>query len=224
MQVAEPDTTYLMDLDAEALLTPWEGGMMGANEVSGLAADRPPWRGGSKVAVVSGKYRDGLRSLGGANSYLFLPLVGVRATDQFTDEFFVKSSVAWASLSNALVYRHWSDYSQYISVIINAGTVLLRYRHDQDAVFVDKTLNVSGQTFAADAWVSVAFTLKLGVLRLYVNGVSVGNVTGCTSPLAWHDYWANASGLIMGVETPELTMSDVRISRLARVPGEVPAP
>ncbi len=222
-QVREPDTTYLMDLDHEALLTPWEGGMIGANERSGNVADRPPWRGGSKVEVVPGRYRDGLRAASVSSGYLVHPTLGLLNPLQWTQEFQIISAVPWANLSQAIVYRFWCDFSQYVRVRINAGTVLADYRHNQDAVFVDKTITSNGHTVAADAPRSIAITLSGGTMRLYVEGVLAGSVADCTSPLAWNDSWVNGAGLAVSLDTTDVTVSDVRISRLARIPGQVPA-
>ena len=223
-QVAEPDTTYLMDLAVEALLGVAEGGMQGANEVSGLTADKPPWRGGSKVAVVAGKYRDGLQALGTSNNFLSLPASGLLAADQWTIEMFVKSAVPWASLSNQIAFRLLNDFGQYVRVTISAGSVAAAYRHLQDPAVaaIDKTATATGQTFAADAWVSVAMTVAAGVLRLYINGVQQASVTGCTPPAFWNDGWAGGYGLAVSIDAPNLTVSDVRFSRLARTPGQVP--
>ncbi len=73
-QEREPDTLFLQDMAfeaAEQTSPPWEGGMLGTNEVSGLTIDNPPWRGGSAAEIVPGKYRNGLRAVG--SRYLIRP-------------------------------------------------------------------------------------------------------------------------------------------------------
>ncbi len=220
-QVREPDTTYLLDPAAEALLDPWEGGMMAADEVTGGA---PPWRGGVACEVVPGKYRDGLRAVG--SGYVIHPSTGLIAADQWTYEMFVASTVAWASLSNAYALQIWNDYGQILSIILSGSTARAGYMHNQDtAGIVNKAALASGQSHAADAFVSVAVTLLAGTMRLYVNGAQAATATDCTSPRSgWSDNWnAPYGGMAISVNAA-LTVSDFRISRLARVPGEVPTP
>ncbi len=224
-QVVEPDTTYLMDLDIEETLDPVDGGMIGANEVGGLAADRPYWHGGSKVERASGMHRDGLRSLGGANSFLHRPATGMLAADQWTIECGIKSTTAWGSLPSSVALRFWNDFGQILSLTLNAGTATVRMMHDQDASGpINKTATASGLTFGVGVAASIAFTLLAETMRLYVNGALAATTTDCIPPRFWDDYWANGSGLAVSVETPALTVSDVRVSTLARVPGQVPSP
>ncbi len=221
-QVREPDTLYLQDMDVEALLTPWEGGMLGANEVTGATIEKPPWRGGEAGEVVPGKYRDGVRAAGAR--YLILPATGMLSADQWTMEFFVSSAVAWASLPSSIAVQLWNDYHAYILVNLNAGTIFVQYRHEQAQVDVFKQVTISGQTFAADVQVSVALTLAASTLRIYVNGVLRATVADCTPPRIWADSWNAPYGGLWFSTNPDLTISDLRTSRLARVPGEVPAP
>jgi hypothetical protein len=221
-QEREPDTRYLQDMAAEATLTPWEGGMLGSNEVTGLTVDKPPWRGGTAGEVIAGKYRDGIRAVG--SRYTMLPASGVWSADQWTWEFFVASDIAWASLSSALAAQLWSDYGQLIKVTLNAANIVTVYQHDQDqAAAVFKQVTIASQTFAADAWVSVALTLAASTLRIYVNGVLKTTTTGCTPPRLWNDNWNAPYGGVHLAYDPHLTISDMRVSSLARVPGQRPA-
>ncbi len=224
-QFAEPDTLYLMDLQVEqALLDPRDGGMVGGNEVSGLVADRPPWRGGSRCEIVPGKYRDGLRATTTNNGYVYLPSTGLWAADQGTNEFFVKSSAPWASVSNELAFSMFDGYEQFIQVLVTSGAVQARFSHDQaaaGAVFKSATATAA---FAADVWVSVAVTVLNEVMKVYVNGVQGAQVTGCTSPRRWGGNWTSGAGIAVSASAPSLSVSDLRLSRLARVPGQVPSP
>ncbi len=218
MQVVEPDTAYLMDLDVESLLSVWEGGMMAADEVTGGA---PPWRGGDAAEVVAGKYRDGLRA---DDSTVLLPGTGLLGADQWTLEFFVSSLLPWASLSSAVAFTYWNGYTQLIDVTLTASTIVVTYKHDNDAVFVHRAAVATGQNHAADTFVSIATAVLAGTMRLYINGVLADTETGCTPPRAWDDNWNAPYGGMTISGNANLTVSDLRISRLARVPGEVPAP
>lgn len=222
-QEIEPDTTWLMDLDVEEALDPVDGGMVGAGESYFDDVElKPPWRGGDTMEVVAGKYRDGLKSLGGLNSFVFLPSSGVIPTGQWTCEFFVKSDVDWSALSNAAIFRVYNDVFQFLAFTVNVGTLVVRYRHDQDdAGFVDKAIT-KARAVSAGTWVNLAVTLFEGTMRLYIDGVLEGTVTGCTAPRLWNDNWLAGSGIAMSVETEDITISDVRVSSLARTPREIP--
>jgi hypothetical protein len=220
-QEREPDTRYMQDMAVEATLTPWEGGMLGGNEVSGLTIDKPSWRGGSACEVVAGKYRDGIRAVGGR--YVILPASGVWPTGgQWTWEFFVSSDIAWSSLSTAQVVQLWNDYSQLMKMTVNAGTITTVYQHDHDPTSVFKQVSIASQTFAAGAWVSIALTLAANTLRIYVDGVLKTTTTGCTSPRLWNDNWNAPYGGLWIATDAHLSLSDMRISALARTPGQVP--
>ena len=76
---------------------------------------------------------------------------------------------------------------------------------------------------------SLALTLLDETLRLYVNGVLAGTATDCTPPILHSDDVTRLGGIVVAQSfsnapgSVNLTVSDLRISRLARVPGQVPA-
>ena len=75
---------------------------------------------------------------------------------------------------------------------------------------------ITAGTYPANVWVNLAATLKSGVLTLYVNGVQKAQTTGVVSPMIWGGD-GYSGGLSIGATG--FTVSDVRISRKARVPS-----
>ncbi len=107
-------------------------------------------------------------------------------------------------------------------MILSAGSVGAHYRHNQGPTFIDKTISSPGHSVAVDAPVSIALTYLEQVMKIYVDGVFAGQATGCTPPRFWGDNWnAPYAGLVLSGHAA-LTISDARLSRLARVPGETP--
>lgn len=223
MQIEEPDTTYLMDMDVEQRLTNLNEGRM--IEAYAFGTDLPPWMGGTKVAVVDGKYRPGMKCLSDTTyGYVALPSTGLVGADEFTIEMFVKADVAWSALSNQIAFRVFNDSRQYIQLLLNGGAVRADFRHNQ-ALAGEVTKNPSiAHAAASGDWVSLALTLNAATMKLYIDGVLSITQADCTPPRFWADNWLSASGIAVAVGATHLTVSDLRISRLARVPGETPAP
>lgn len=224
-QEVEPDTLYLLDPDVEELLAPAEGGWVGAGQISGLTADNPPWLGGTKTSVVTGRFRDAIKSLA-AGGYLYQPLAGTLPTDEFTIECWAKHDSAWASVTNGFLFRLQMEPTAYVQCYIDGGNLIANYRHEHGAASVNKTITYAGASgTGAATWKHVAITLTGGTLRLYLDGVAVGTpATGCTAPAVWASIEAsNGAGFsIVGAgETAAvgLALSDLRISRTARVPA-----
>lgn len=226
-QYREPDTTYLLDPAGEsARVTLAQGRMLGGNESFGTSGDLPPWLGGTKTEIVAGKYRDGLRSAGTyVLDYVALPCSGLFGDGQGTIEGFVKSSVAWADLaSNEIPFKLNCDSRQYIQVRIGAGAIRADFRHEQDPAGEIELQAFANHAADADEWVSVAVTLLEETLTLYVDEEPVADVGGCIPPRFWNDNWTQGTGLAFVLGSEHLTVSDLRVSRLARVPGETPTP
>jgi hypothetical protein len=226
-QVVEPDTLYLMDPNVEATLTTLaEGRMIGAGEANGTAPKTnylPPWLGGTHVDVVTGRYLQGLKCVSDVNyGYLCKPSSGLINAAQGTIEFQVNADQAWSALSNQTAFQVNQDPRQYMQVIINAGNIKVVYRHQQNSAGeIDQTVQVA-HSASAGQWVSVAFTWLSSVVTLYLDETEVGSVSGCTPPAFWNDSWLCGQGIAVSVGATDLAVSDLRISALARVPGQVP--
>lgn len=223
--VADQWTTYLLDLDVEEALTTLAAGrMIGLNEAFGTAADSPYWLGGNKVLRAPGKYRDGLKAQGTTTYHaLAKPSVGLIGAARGAAEFVVTADVAWSVLSQQTVFQVINDSRQYMDVLIHAGVLRLDYRHEQlPGGEVNKQVSAA-YAGAANQKVSVAYTWAAGVLTLYVEGVSVGTVTGATPPRFWADNMSSTMGISVSAGADHCTVSDLRISSVDRVPGQVPS-
>jgi hypothetical protein len=225
--VLEQDTTYLLDLDVEERLTTLSlGRLIGANEIGGTTADLPYFLGGSKVLRVPGKYRDGLKCQGDVNyGYLCKPGSGLWAPDQGTLGLNVASDVAWGSLSGwQTAFQILCDSRQYLQVQVGPLGVRLTYRHQQASSGEVNQITNFAHSASAGTFVNLAVSMASSVLTLYVDGSSTGTLTGCTPPVSWGDSWQSGQGVAVSVGSPNLTVSDLVMYRLARTPGVVPGP
>jgi hypothetical protein len=217
----EEDTIYLLDPAAEALKVSGEDGLIGGNQQNGTSADAPSWEGGTVTAVVPGKYRDGIKSLT-TGGYLFLPLDGMIPTREFTAEYFLKGESAWASAGGTpwqAAMSAGAAGNQLISTRISGANIELRYAHLHGAVALDRQLAVAHGGVAAGTWKSVAFTLLAETLRLYLDGVLAGTLTGCPPPASWGSQEPGGMGFPNTPgNAPTFTISDLRLSERARIP------
>jgi hypothetical protein len=219
-QSADPDTLFQLEPGRERLLSQSEGGLIAGNASAGDV----PWLGTSKVAVVPGRFRDGLQSVARSYGYVWMPVDGMLPADEFTVEMWLKSNVAWSSITDNTPFAVHTAWDTGISVLVHGGNLSLTFKHDQaPAGRVSATLSRSVSAIAADTWVSVAFTYAAGTLRLYVDGQLAGEKTGVAPPSSWSDN-ARASGFSIagdrGKGATAMTISDLRVSRTARVPGQ----
>lgn len=79
--------------------------------------------------------------------------------------------------------------------------------------------------FDAGVWVNIALTFKNETFVLYINGVEEAREIGVIAPLLWAD-GARGTGFQLGGDqghgATNFTVSDLRVSRVAREPGVVP--
>jgi hypothetical protein len=220
-QEIEEDTLFLLDLaDEEANWTPGNGGLVMNNSP---AFDLLPWEdAGSKVSVVAGKFRDGLKPLDASNGFVTMPFF--LPASEFTVEAWVKCDVGWSSLGATQYIATFGDrFSQYVHIWISAtGTVTARLAHTQTTAGTTTTIGYAAGAFTAGTWHQVAVTLAGGTLTLYVDGGSRSAASSVPSPRAF-GYTGRGDGLTIaglgGEAATHTSVSDLRISRKARVPG-----
>lgn len=225
-QEREADTLYLMDLAVEATKVAGVDGLATiAQAFSTATVDKAPWEGGTKLAVVPGRFRDGIKCLNASGGYLYMPLAGLLPPNEFTVEMQVRTDAAWADLPAAAgttAFGVRMAPSNEMSLYFVGSTLTLNYRHTHGSATLVKTINFTDATVPAATWKSLAFTLLAGTLRLYVEGVLVGTATGCTSPALWSSIEATEGLSVCGhgeAGALNVTVSDLRISRRARVPS-----
>jgi hypothetical protein len=225
-QEIESDTLFLLDPDVEATFTPGDGGLVMMNAPNG---DLTPWEdAGSKISVVAGKFRDGLKANhvdGGIVMPFFLP------ADEWTIEAWAKCDANWSSLG-ADQYIVWCGerFENFVRLHISAtGVVTLRMKHVQTAAGTNTVLTYNASAFLSGAWHHLAATFDHGTLKLYVDGVERSSVGSVPAPRVW-GYTMRGDGLVIadlaGEAATLTTISDLRISRAARVPSvpvEIPS-
>lgn len=220
------DTLFLLDLEDEATRPSGDDGMIGANQQSGDPDDRPPWEGGTCVEVVPGRFRDGLRSTGDAWGYLRLPLDGLVPTDEFTLECWIATTVAWSDIGvPAAFLQLLTPTGASFSLQLTGAHLTVTYRHDHDptAPVMQQISYAGGSSTPAGTWRSIAVTLHDAILRLYVDGELQGSATDAVPAAVWSDGLTGGGIEICGasgVAATGIAVSDLRISRRARVLGE----
>jgi len=219
-QESEPDTLYLLDGEAELKLKAGEGGLITGNASAG---DLFP----GKVIVTDGKFRKGLKSTVRDYGYLWMPLNGFIAPDEWTVEYWVKSDAPLATLDDMVPLIIWDEHEAVrLECQIDNGVLTLSFRHNQDPagpVHAALRYDLKKNPLAVSDWHNLAYTFHGDTLRFYVNGKPAGEVKGLKPPRIWSDA-ARGDGLSLlggyGRGANGLWISDLRISRRARVPGE----
>lgn len=219
-QFEEPDTLFLLDPTIEDTLTPGLGGLITGDAASGTL----PWQPTSGVITVPGKYRTGLQSVNANNGYLWMPLSGYLPTNQFTVEMWLKADIPWSQEAGQTPFAFVDNYSEGVRINIQGGRLQLVYSQDQSAAGpTSDTITYNASAVQANQWVNVAFTYDAGTLDLYVNGALAGSAANVAAPQVWSDP-GDAMGMslggALGQGATDFTLSDLRISRDARVPGQ----
>lgn len=214
-QSIEPDTTFLLDPDGDtaAGYVPGYSGL--------INGPNPP-------TFVAGKYRKGVQPQNAGQSYVRFPCDGLLGPDQFTIEFWAKATTDWTALPAR---------QPLLSIGDSAGSLLLQplggspgrfqvaVRTQQNpaslpSYAVDLLPSYTVGQFPANTWVSIALTLLSGTLTLYFNAVQAA-VGAFVPPKYWGS--GNSGAIYIGSDAfasaGAMVISDVRISRLARVPS-----
>jgi hypothetical protein len=219
-QHSESDTLYLFDARRERRLLPGLGGLISA--APGKA--RPTWGAGARVRVVHGRYRAGIESVDRQRGYLWMPSVGLISPSEFTVETWLRCHRPWASVTDQTPFRVGdANGAVDLRLTVDSGRLTLTFEHQQSRGGpVDATIATAVGALPAGRWVNVAATFRRGTLRLYVGGRLAGAQRGIRAPAVWADS-ARDDGLSLvgadGKGATDFALSDLRISRFARVPG-----
>jgi hypothetical protein len=215
-QEADADTLYFLNAGQAEKMAPGQGGFI--EDQGGIN----PFPG--SLQVVPGRFTAGVTNVGlvdpGDN---YMPVEGMISGDQFTIEMWVKSAVPWSSLSSQVPFAISDAVSSdglYIS--IGGGSVGVQLQQAQDGTSTDADVSAP-EHLSGSGWNELAVTYASGVLRLYLDGKEVASKSRVSAPLVWSDT-GHGDGIQLlsssyGV-TKDLTLSDLRISDVARVPGQ----
>jgi Glycosyl hydrolases family 39/Concanavalin A-like lectin/glucanases superfamily len=219
-QHTDADTLYVFDARRERRLIPGAGGLIAAAPGRG----QPTWGAGARVRVVRGRYRAGIESIARDRGYLWMPSVGLIAPREFTVEMWLRCARSWADVADQTPFRIGdANDAVDLRLTVDGGRLTASLRHLQSARGpVQASIPVSAAGLRANRWVNVALTFRRGTLRLYLNGRIAGARRGIVAPAVWSDS-GNGDGLdLLGAEgkgATDFSLSDLRISRVARVPG-----
>lgn len=222
-QFEQPDTTFMQDPagDAALGLAPALGGLLDASN------------GSSPASVVAGKYLEGFTPTATTHSYFWMLIPGILNGDQWTVEFNASLTSDWASSSAFNLWTLGESPGVYLQWRLVAGPKFaVTLGHAQNpavsggyVVSATQAAAFTTGTYPAATWINWVTTFKSGVLTFYLNGTQIAQTTGVVAPLIF-DATASADGLWLpgdyasGHTNEALTVSDVRVSRQARVPGQ----
>ena len=216
-QSADAATTFFFNPAVARTQTPGNGGFMMGNNAAGDV----PWRANSGVVVVPGRFHSGVQSTNPRYGYLWMPSTGILSPTAFTIEFWVKSAVPFSSATGVPVGVSGVQFS------LGNGYLHATFANSDRYPPVTATVLANVRSLPANTWENVALTYSRGQLLLYVNGVRAARDDGVPAPQVWSD-GNRSSGLTVaganGKGATNLAVSDLRISRVARVPGRRTGP
>lgn len=226
----DAETLYLLDAARERQLAPGDGGLISSVNTKGAPARGSPFAG--VVKVVPGRFRAGLSNVGLAHpGYAWMPAEGMIGTNEFTVELWLRSQVAWSVLAPGVPFAV-SDAlgSEGLFLQVGKGRITLELRQAQQAAASTATL-MAAASVPAGRWCEVAVTFSHGMLRLYLGGRLVASRAGVVGPIVWSGGGVQDGISLLGAPgnapvagpTSNLSISDLRISSVARVPGGRPS-
>lgn len=224
--LAQPEidaaTLYLLDASRERRLAPGAGGLI-SSWASGVPASASPFN--HAVRVGTGRFRPGLTNVGLPHpGYAWMPAEGMISSRQFTIELWLRSDLPWAALPPEAPLAV-SDASGASRLLLRIGAGQLGIELDQAQLPGAPTMTSLSRRVSVPArrWTEVAVTFAGGRLRLYLDGRQIAARRGVRAPAVWSDTSVRDGLSLLGSPstgpTSHISISDLRISRIARAPG-----
>jgi hypothetical protein len=217
----EADTLFLPDLGSVATINAG-GGFVNGDET------KPQRELAAGFQFGPGRFGPAVRPIPGRADFVFYPSDGLVDGREFTVEFWARSPKPWSAIDTgkatvALTGGYGGNRLQILAAYkgvcsVSAGSL---------ATVAAKAFARAWQApcdklgLTAEKWHHVAVTLKASTLRIYVNGRPVGQIDGVRLLPLWSDT-TKSEGVQIGGEPGASNgawISDLRISRTARVPG-----
>lgn len=216
----EADTLFLPDLASWETIDA-EGGFLANN------AAAPSATVASNFEFGPGRFGPAVRGKPGSTNYVFYPMDGLIPSDEWTIEFWAKADRPWADLAPGVPIFALAGESNRIEFTPRDGQC------DVVAQSLPKLANVPGASarvlrtscdalgLSAGAWHGVAMTFKEGRLDVYVDARRAGTLEDMRWLPVWSDTTRSDGVQLSGQQgqSANVWISDVRISRTARVPG-----
>jgi len=210
-QDADPDTTYLLDAEREQTYQPGLGGFSFGRSYQHI----PPF---SHTTTAPGRYRLGLTApspyVDDLSAEMTMPAEGLLDPARFTVEFWMQAGA------------DWNTFRDFIPVSIGSANTSVRVAVTNGAVqasYDGTTVTDGFKSMAANTWHNVAVTYDGAVLVLYLDGVRVAKGTATPGPVIGDTGGDDGLALFESgtqAETTQATISDLRISRVPRVPNQ----
>lgn len=245
-QYIEPDTLFLLDPDAEASKTPGVDGLMLAATVAGNTIWQADSKVITAAGKFRTGIKTNTSHSDASRGYLWTRSEGYLPPDEFTIEFWLRCDTDWANLTASQNFMAIGDttnstvfvkinFTYAVSGLNNNSSLTVSYQHSQGdgagGLTVSKSATSQIRTAfpaaglswpLANTWHNLAVTYKSQVMTIYFDGVQVGQRTAIY-PARYFGCVGGSDGLsILGWKTtntaPHFTISDLRISRQARVP------
>lgn len=224
-QYVEPDTTFLLDPDGDtaAGIPIGQNGSIGFGGLLYAVDSAAP-------NIIAGKYRKGIQPSASTNSWVWQPVDELLPPAEWTIEQWVAADADWTTLTSQQWILGYNANHNYVLFQINGSRVTVQIVHSQNAANLASYTataqpagTFSSGTYQANVFHSIAATFKSGTLTLYLDAVQIAQTTGIVPPtLVGQNSTQDGLKLATGVSNgsaSHLTISDLRISRKARVPN-----
>ena len=221
-QYADADTTLLFDAGQEQALLPGTDGFFSGKIWTG---SRNPW--GSAVQVIPGKYRQGINPLTASGGTIWEPIEGLMSPDQFTVEMWVQSTADLTAAAQTFATFGSLQTGLPLLVIAQSGNTLRAVlTHQQGATtaqIATASVAISAGQYPANTWTNLSATFDGSLLKLFINGVLSATSAAIATPRVWSCSSLGEGVLLCGPNysssATTMTISDLRISHIARVPN-----
>ncbi|MFW6107059.1 MAG: GH39 family glycosyl hydrolase [bacterium] len=216
--VGEADTLFLPDL-ASVRSIEASGGFLHGHHDEGAAEIRHLFEFGQ------GRFGPAVRvqAEGVKHYWVWFPLDGLIPSEEFTIEFHAKSDRPWHAGDGANFFRINSGENE-IAFGVHEGRLRVAARWPTGRRRWSVAMGDVG--LKAGEWHGFAATLRQRTLRVYIDGVLRREFDGVRFEPLWSDGAGGAEGIQLGGSpwhSSNVWLSDVRISRTARAPGEAVA-
>ncbi len=222
-QEREADTLFLFDADEQKNIPPDKGGFLQSNSYRRSIL---PW--GDCVKIIPGRFRSGVASIHlDYHGAIFMPSDGLLPANEWTIEFWLKHDADYPGNPNVVPMEWVFGDRGRLRFTTSPGNVGLEYVHYQTPNATPYEVRIETNTraslWAGGAWVSIAATLKNKTLTLFINGATAAQTSGVAHARihgcqAIHDgFWMVGSRFF---SSAGIHVSDLRISRFARVPNQ----
>jgi len=217
--VREPDTLFRPDFTSWKTIEA-EGGFLAGPH------DKTSEQVKDNFEFGPGKFGPAVRGKPGPYNFVFYPVDGLLDAAEFTLEFQARSDKPWSALESGRPIFAVAGEGNRLEIMPDKGQFQVSLGSLEGIPEAKSSKHwekpCEELKLTADAWHAVALTLKQGTLRIYIDGVEAGKIDDVRFLPIWSDDTRTAGIRIGGAPgaSSGFWISDLRISRTARVPGQ----